>query len=86
MPVLARFYGVVVRMLFAPLLGAHFHAIHGEHELMVSITPLAVIQGDAPPRVRALVLEWARRHQAELLAAWVRCAQGLRPQPIAPLP
>jgi hypothetical protein len=85
MPVLSKFYGVVVRMLFAPLLGAHFHAIYGEHELVVAIEPLAVIQGDAPARVRWMVMEWAARHQTELLAAWQRCQAGLRPQAIAPL-
>ena len=73
-------------MLFAPLLGAHFHAIYGEHELLVSIQPLAVIQGDAPLRIREMVLEWAGRHQSELLTAWARCGSGLRPGAIAPLP
>lgn len=86
MPVLSKFYGIVVRMLFAPLLGAHFHAICGDDELVVSIKPLAIIQGDAPTQVRRLVLEWARRHQNELLAAWNRCEAGLRPHMIAPLP
>jgi len=73
-------------MLFAPVLGAHFHAIYGEHELVVAIEPLAIIQGDAPASVRCMVLEWAIRHQRELLEAWRRCGAGLRPQPIAPLP
>ena len=86
MPVISKFYGIVVRMLFAPVLGAHFHAIYGEQELVISIRPLGVIQGDAPERVRDLVLEWARRHQSELQAAWRQCANGLRPLPIAPLP
>jgi hypothetical protein len=85
MPVLSKFYGIVVRMLFAPLLGARFHAIYGNQELVVSIQPVAVIQGDAPPRVRALVLEWARQHQFELIAAWRRCQAGIRPEAIAPL-
>ncbi len=86
MPVISKFYGIVVRMLFAPVMGAHFHAIYGENELVVSIRPVEVIQGDVPAPIRALVLEWARRHQAELQAAWRRCANGLRPLPIAPLP
>jgi hypothetical protein len=85
MPVLSRFCGIVVRMLFAPLLGAHFHAIYGDRELMVAIEPLAIIQGDVPDEVRRLVLAWARTHQRELLTAWRRCGAGLRPQTIAPL-
>jgi hypothetical protein len=76
---------VVVRMTFTPLLGAHFHAISGDHELVVGIEPLAIIQGDAPARVRYLVMEWAARHHQELLQAWYRCQNKLRPQMIAPL-
>lgn len=85
MPVLSKFYGVVVGMLFAPVLGAHFHAIYGEHELMVSISSLAIIQGEAPESVRRMVLKWARCHQNDLMVAWRRCAAGLSPQAIAPL-
>lgn len=85
MTVLCKFCGVVVGMLFAPLLGAHFHAFCGDHELVVAIQPLRVIQGDAPAGVRDLVLRWAGRHQLELLRAWNACGQGCRPCPIAPL-
>ena len=73
-------------MLFVPLLDAHFHAICGEHELIVSIQSLAVIQGDAPDNVRRIVLEWASRHQSDLMIAWRRCAARLCPQAIPPLP
>jgi hypothetical protein len=85
MPVLSKFCGVVVRMLFAPVLGAHFHAIYGDHELVIAISPLAVIQGDAPQRIRDLVLRWAAQHQRDLMNAWQCCAAGLQPRRIAPL-
>jgi hypothetical protein len=85
MPVLSKFCGIVIRMLFAPVLGAHFHAIYGEHELVVAISPLGVIQGDAPPAIRDLVLRWAGQHRRDLMDAWQRCAAGLQPQRIAPL-
>ncbi len=86
MPVLSKFYGIVVGMLFAPVLRAHFHAIYGEHELMVAIEPLSIIQGgDAPAHVRRMVLEWAGQHRGELLQAWRQCQVGMRPQVIAPL-
>lgn len=84
MTVLSKFGGVVVGMLFAPVVGAHFHAICGEHELVVGLSPLRVIQGDAPTRVRERVLGWAARHHGELLRAWQACGAGCRPQPIAP--
>jgi hypothetical protein len=85
MPVLSKFCGVVVGMLFVPVLGAHFHAFYGDHELMVSIPSLAIIQGEVPEPIRRLILAWARCHQAALLRAWGRCADHLRPETIPPL-
>jgi len=85
MPVISKFYGIVIRMLFARALTARFHAIYGDSELVVSIAPLSIIQGEAPPRVRSLVLEWAKQHQTELLADWERCARAEVPVPITPL-
>ena len=81
MPVISRFYGIVIRMLGVRQLGARFHAIYNNWELVVGIFPLVIIQGEAPARVRAMVLEWATQHQHELLAAWNRCQ--LRQPPIA---
>jgi hypothetical protein len=85
MPVLSKFYGVVVGMLFVPILGAHFHAFYRGRELMVSIPSLAIIQGEVPEPVRRMILAWARHHQADLLLAWGRCAKHLCPDSIAPL-
>ena len=85
MPVISKFYGIVIRMLFARALTARFHAIYGDAELVVGISPLGIIQGEAPARVRYLVLEWAEQHQTELLADWERCARAEVPVPITPL-
>ena len=85
MPVLSRFYGIVIRMVFIRPFAAHFHALYDHWELIVGIAPLRVIQGEAPGRVRDLVLEWAEAHQRELLEAWKRCGSALPPHPIAPL-
>lgn len=85
MPVLSKFYGIVIRMLTARGLHAQFHAFYGNSELVVDIWPLRVVQGDAPSRVREMVLEWATQHQQELLSAWHRSSFGRPPQAIAPL-
>lgn len=85
MPVLARFYGIVIRMAFTRTFGAHFHATYGDCELIVGLNPLRVVQSDAPKRVHDLVLEWAQHHYLELLDAWHRCAESLPATPIAPL-
>jgi hypothetical protein len=85
MPVLSKFYGIVIRILRARAFEPRFYAIYNNSEIVVNIWPLSVVQGDAPHRVRAMVLEWASQHQQELLAAWNRCQFGEVPQPIAPL-
>jgi hypothetical protein len=85
MPVLSKFYGIVIRMVHIKPFAAHFHAIYDQCELIVRITPLSIIQGDAPGRVRDMVLEWAAQHQRELLEAWYRCGAALPPLPIQPL-
>jgi hypothetical protein len=72
-------------MLFARPLGARFHAIYENWELVVGIWPLRIIQGDAPHWVCDKVMAWAEQHQGELLAAWNRCQRHQSPRPIAPL-
>ena len=86
MPVLSKFYGIVIRMLFAQPLRAHFHAIYEDSELVVGINPLRIMNGSAPFRARAMVLEWAALHEEELQAAWHRVSHAQPPARIAPLP
>src|SRR2546430_16398696 len=85
MPVISKFYGIVIRMLVIRPFVAHFHAIYQNCELVVGIAPLRIIQGDAPRRVRDMVLEWGTQHQSELLGAWDRLSAAQSPFPIAPL-
>ena len=85
MPVISKFYGIVIRMFFIRPFVAHFHAFYGDNELVVGIHPLKILQGEAPRRVRAMVLEWAVQHQAELLEAWSSLSSARSPQPIQPL-
>ena len=82
---ISKFYGIVIRMLFITPFVAHFHAIYENSELIVGVAPLRIIQGDAPRRVREMVLEWAAQHQEELLQAWSRLSAARHPLPIAPL-
>ena len=86
MPVLSKFYGIVIRMLCVRSLDARFHAIYQNCELVVGVWPLKIIQGDAPGWVREKVITWATQHQQELLAAWNCCQYRQRPMVIAPLP
>jgi hypothetical protein len=66
MPVLARLYGIVIRMMRDRTFGTRLHAFYGGHELVVALQPLRVLQGDVPEWVRNFVMDWAREHYREL--------------------
>ena len=85
MPILSRFFGVVIRMFYDDHLPPHFHAVYAEFELVVAISPIAVLHGEAPPRARSMVIEWAAIHQSELLDDWARCRTSQPPFRIDPL-
>ena len=83
MPVIAKFCGIVIRLLCIQPLGARLHAFYGDSELVITLPSLRIVQGDAPPAVRILVLGWARSHFPELLADTQRVLRGERPFAIA---
>ena len=85
MPVISIFYGIVIRMMFIQPFGAHFHAFYDNSELIVGVDPLRIIQGEAPSRMRTMVLEWAASHQRDLVEAWGQLRAAQKPAPIAPL-
>ena len=85
MPILSKFYGIAVGMLYKPSHSAHVHAFYEGEEIIVGLQPVRLIRGDAPARARAMVLEWASRHRSELLINWKRCAIALGPRRINPL-
>ncbi len=65
MPVLAKFQGIVMRMLNHHTFGTHLHAIYGEAELVIGLNPVRIIQGEAPSWVSARALEWVREHESD---------------------
>ena len=48
----------------------HFHARYAEFEVKIDIKILSILEGDLPPRVLGLVIEWATSHKDELLENW----------------
>ena len=63
----------------------HFHVRYGEHEAVVSIHDCVVTKGKLPPRTLGLVVEWAAKHQAELIRNWNAIESGRPVRKIAPL-
>ena len=64
MPELSRFFGIVIRIFYSDHEPAHFHAIYGEHEVLIEIETLSAFRCSLPRRALALVLEWAALHRA----------------------
>ncbi len=72
MPVIARFYGIIIKMYFSQSEHGipHFHAVYGEFNAVFDIETLEMIEGDLPSRAQKLVIEWAALYQQELLKMW----------------
>lgn len=84
MPVISRFLGIVISMLWNDHAPPHFHAKYGDYEITVNIHT-GVVEGVFPKRALRHVLEWYELHQDELIADWELCRKLDQPNPIAPL-
>ncbi len=69
MPVLSRFYGLVVFMNYREHNPAHFHARYQGYEVSVEIES-GIIKGQMPKRALKLLFEWMELHKEELLVNW----------------
>ena len=70
MPVIARFYGILVKMYFREHGVPHFHAIYGEFNGVFDVKTLEMLEGDLPQRAQRLVREWAEKYKDELQSMW----------------
>ena len=72
MPVLSRFYGIIIRMYFQQKEHnpPHIHAIYGEHMAAVTISDGKILEGELPSKAFELVREWLSLHKDELLDIW----------------
>ena len=85
MPRLSYFYGIAIYMYYRDHAPPHFHAIYGSDDAEVGIRSRRVLKGTLPTRALALVRQWARIHEADLLAAWATAQTEGRFRPIPPL-
>ena len=87
LPTISTFYGIIIRMYFAP--GEHnlphFHAYYNEFKASVDIRTGEIMEGSLPPRQRKLVQAWVELHQEDLMADWSLVANGDEPFKIQPL-
>jgi hypothetical protein len=69
MPVLAKFYGIVIRKLIGRSFGIHLHAFYGDTEMIVALNPVRIVQSEAPSWVEELVINWVHQHEKEVATA-----------------
>ncbi len=87
MPTISMFYGIIVRIYFAP--GEHnpphIHVYYNEYTAVLDITSCEITEGDLPSKQKKLALAWAELHKDELLADWNLVMNGEQPFKIQPL-
>ena len=86
MPVISKFYGIVIGMFVVRAFPARFHAIYGEHEAVVEIQTSEIIEGSLPLGAKSLVSQWIALHRSELLEQWTLARQSKPLGKIDPLP
>ena len=69
MPIVSRFFGVVIFMNWREHAPPHFHARYGDEEVAVEIET-GRVTGTMTRRALGMVEEWRRLHKSELLADW----------------
>lgn len=70
MPVITRFYGIIIKMYPNDHVPPHFHAIYGEYNGVFAIDELKMTEGDLPNKANKLILEWAEMYKNELMRIW----------------
>lgn len=85
MPTISEFFGIFILMYFNDHAPPHFHARYAEHEALIKIEPLGILQGSLPPRALSLVMEWAALHQEELMQDWKLAENMQKLEKIKPL-
>ena len=79
MPTIAIVDGVKIQIFFGDHPPPHFHARFAEHQVLLVIPTLEVLEGSLPAHKLEAVKTWARSHEAELIACWKRAALRQNP-------
>ena len=69
MPIISRFFGIVIAIYWRDHSPPHFHAKYGDEEVVVEIKT-GKASGHISKRALALVEEWRKLHLDELLEDW----------------
>jgi Domain of unknown function (DUF4160) len=70
MPIISRFYGIIITMYYEDHPPPHFHARYHSDQAKFDIRSGSLIIGSMPFRARTLVEEWRKQHGDVLLRNW----------------
>jgi len=84
MPVISRFYGIIIAMYFNDHNPPHFHAKYSGYEALFTFDG-SILEGELPNRATKFVQEWLSEHRAELEENWHKAQNGEPLNYIAPL-
>jgi len=84
MPIISRFYGIVIAMYFNDHNPPHFHAKYSGYEALFNFDGL-LLEGELPKRASVFVKEWISYHKEELEDNWEKAKSGQPLNYIAPL-
>ncbi len=84
MPAICVFDGITITMYTDDHPPPHFHARYSGQTVVIEIQTMNIMQGSLPHSQLRRILEWAQRHQTELMADWDLAQQGLPLYRIAP--
>jgi len=69
MPIICRFYGIIIFIFWRDHCPPHFHAKYAEDEITMEIQS-GIVNGTMPQRALKLINEWRLLHIGELVDEW----------------
>ncbi|MCX6258952.1 MAG: DUF4160 domain-containing protein [Bacteroidia bacterium] len=87
MPTISMFFGIIIRMYYAPKEHnpPHIHVYYQESRAVMSIENCVLLEGNIPDRQMRLAVAWIEIHRDDLMADWKLCQNGEKPFTIEPL-
>ena len=84
MPVICRFFGIIIFMNYNDHEPPHFHARYGDQEVIVGIIS-GLVTGQMSKRALNMLFEWLDMHRQDLLENWNLATEHKSLKQIAPL-
>lgn len=85
MPIISRFFGIIIAIYWNDHSPPHFHAKYSGDEAIIDISTGETLKGALSKRVLSLVEEWRQLHRDELMQDWELARQRKPLRYISPL-